>query len=50
MTKVIEIKGLKRGNNAAVAGYTGPKGELVVNLDTKKIHIQNGITQGGIAK
>lgn len=38
---------LKRGDGAAVNAYTGPYGELVFNRDTKSIHIQDGVTEGG---
>ena len=38
---------LARGNSAAVAAYTGPLGELVVNTDDYTLHVQDGTTAGG---
>lgn len=38
---------LARGNSAAVAAYTGPLGELVVNTDDYSLHVQDGATAGG---
>ena len=37
-----------RGNNAQTGNYTGGTGEPVFNTDTKRVHIQDGQTQGGI--
>lgn len=39
---------LKRGNTAAVAGYTGTVGEVVIDTDSKHLHIQDGATAGGV--
>lgn len=39
---------LKRGNTAAVNGYTGTEGEVVINTETKHLHIQDGVTAGGV--
>lgn len=36
-----------RGNSAAVAAYTGPLGELVVNTDDYTLHVQDGSSAGG---
>ena len=30
-----------------MAEYTGPDGEIVINTETKAIHIQDGVTPGG---
>lgn len=38
---------LKRGDSLALSTYTGPAGELVINLDTGLPHVQDGITPGG---
>lgn len=38
---------LKRGTAAAVTGYTGPAGEIVVNTDTWAPVLQDGVTAGG---
>ena len=38
---------MKRGATADVSAYTGDSGELVVNTDTNKIHVQDGATAGG---
>ncbi|HZH50255.1 MAG TPA: glycosyl hydrolase family 28-related protein [Microvirga sp.] len=38
-----------RGTSAEVAAYTGPLGELVVNTETRRIHLQDGVTPGGMA-
>lgn len=40
---------LARGTNADIIGYTGPEGEIVVNTTKKTIHLQDGVTAGGIA-
>lgn len=37
----------KRGDTAAVNGYTGAVGEFVYNTTTKRIHTQDGATAGG---
>ena len=37
----------KRGETAKVAAYTGPAGELVVDLGKKTIAVQDGTTAGG---
>ena len=39
---------LKRGNTAAVVAYKGPAGEVVVDTETKHLHIQDAATVGGI--
>jgi hypothetical protein len=36
-----------RGNTAAVAAYTGPVGEVVVNTDDNSLHVQDGAAAGG---
>jgi hypothetical protein len=36
-----------RGNTAAVAAYTGPSGELVLNTDDWSLQVQDGVTAGG---
>lgn len=38
---------IARGTTAEVAAYTGPNGEPVFNVDTKRIHVQDGATPGG---
>lgn len=38
---------LARGNDATVGDYTGPPGELIVNTTTRRVHVQDGATQGG---
>src|SRR5580692_11993766 len=38
---------LGRGNSSAVAAYTGPVGEVVVNTDDFTLHVQDGSTAGG---
>ena len=40
---------IKRGTDDNVNSYTGDTGELVVNISSKTIHVQDGSTQGGIA-
>lgn len=40
---------LARGTNTEVMDYMGPQGELVVNTDTGRVHVQNGTDPGGIA-
>lgn len=39
---------LARGTTAQVNAYTGPVGELIVNTETKRLHLQDGATAGGI--
>lgn len=39
---------LKRGNTAAITAYTGPAGEVVIDTETKHLHIQDNATVGGI--
>lgn len=39
---------LKRGNTAAITAYTGPVGEVVIDTETKHLHIQDNATAGGI--
>ena len=39
---------LKRGNTAAITAYTGPAGEVVIDTETKHLHIQDNATAGGI--
>jgi hypothetical protein len=48
-TPNIQIKEvlLKRGNVFQVSTYTGIPGEVVINTDTKTLHVQDGITVGG---
>lgn len=41
---------LARGNTAAVAAYTGPQGEVVLNTDDWSLVPQDGATAGGIAR
>ena len=43
-----EVLRLKRGSANAVASYTGPMGELVVDVDNKLLYMQDGVTEGGI--
>lgn len=38
---------IKRGSNASVSAHTGPSGELIYNLDTGRLHAQDGSTAGG---
>lgn len=38
---------IKRGSNASVNAHTGPSGELIYNLDTGRLHAQDGATAGG---
>ena len=38
---------VKRGTDDKVKAYTGSDGELVINKDTKTIHIMDGSTAGG---
>lgn len=38
---------IKRGNNTSVNAHTGPSGELIYNLDTGRLHAQDGSTAGG---
>jgi hypothetical protein len=33
---------------AEVANYTGPAREIVINTETKRPHLQDGLTQGGV--
>ena len=44
-----EPRRLARGTNAQVLAYTGPSGEPIFNIETKRLHIQDGITAGGVA-
>lgn len=37
----------KRGRDFIVREYLGEEGELILNQDTKRIHLQDGITKGG---
>ena len=39
---------LKRGNTAAITAYTGSVGEVVIDTETKHLHIQDNATAGGI--
>ena len=39
---------IKRGNTASVSSYIGPLGELVLDTDTKRVYVQDGVTAGGI--
>lgn len=43
-----EVLRLKRGSANAVASYTGPMGEIVVDVDNKVLYLQDGVTVGGI--
>lgn len=38
---------IKRGNTPSVYAHTGPSGEIIYNLDTGRLHAQDGITAGG---
>lgn len=38
---------IKRGNTPSVNAHTGPSGEIIYNLDTGRLHAQDGITAGG---
>jgi hypothetical protein len=38
---------IKRGNNTSVNAHTGPSGEIIYNLDTGRLHAQDGSTAGG---
>lgn len=40
---------LPKGTAVKVAAYTGPLGSLVYNSDAKTLHVQDGVTAGGIA-
>lgn len=37
-----------RGNTAAISSYVGPEGTIAINTETKMIHLQDGVTPGGI--
>ena len=39
---------IRRGKADAVAAFTGAPGELVWNIDDKRVHGQDGFTQGGV--
>ena len=39
---------IRRGKADSVAAFTGAPGELVWNIDDKRIHGQDGFTQGGV--
>jgi hypothetical protein len=39
---------IARGNSAEVSAYTGPSGEIVVNTEEKRVHVQDGLTPGGV--
>lgn len=39
---------LRRDTNTNVDAYTGPQGEAIYNTDTKRLHMQDGATAGGI--
>jgi hypothetical protein len=39
----------RRGNTASVAAFTGANGEIIINTDTDVIHVQDGVTVGGLA-
>lgn len=45
MATIVQIR---RGNTAGIMAYTGPVGEIVFNTSTGRLHVQDGITQGGI--
>ena len=38
-----------QGSNDQVMAYTGREGELAINMDTKAIHILDGVNPGGVA-
>ncbi len=42
-----EPRRLARGTSGQVAAYTGPLGELIVDTDNKRVHLQDGATAGG---
>lgn len=46
MSQVVQ---LRRGNTADVAAYTGPIGEIIINVSTLRPHVQDGVTMGGKA-
>lgn len=39
---------LRRDTTANIATYTGPNGEMVINTTTKRPHLQDGATAGGL--
>ena len=39
---------LRRGTTAETAAFTGAEGELFVDIETKKLYLHDGVTQGGI--
>ena len=39
----------RRANNASVTAFTGANGEIIINTDTKVLHVQDGVTAGGSA-
>lgn len=39
---------IKRGSNSSVNAHTGPSGEIIYNIDTGRLHAQDGATAGGI--
>ena len=48
---VYQAQGLRifQGTNEQVTQYVGREGELAINMDTKSIHILDGVTPGGVA-
>ena len=45
--KTYSILKFRRGNTTFIQSTTGAEGELLVNLQTKQIYLQDGVTQGG---
>jgi hypothetical protein len=39
---------LKRGNQTKIDEYTGLSGEIILNTDTNRIHVMDGVTAGGM--
>jgi hypothetical protein len=38
---------IKRGNTVSVSSYVGPLGELVLDTDTNRVYVHDGVTVGG---
>jgi len=47
---VYQAQGLRifQGNDEQVSNYVGREGELAINMETKAIHILDGVTPGGL--
>ena len=44
MSTILQVR---RGNTAKIAAYIGPVGEIIFNVDTGRLHAQDGSTMGG---